>query len=208
MIMKYRIDVNIVDDHAMVCDGLTDAINRSDIAHVSHTFTSLASCRQMLAERRPDVLLLDISIPDGDGRAFCKEIIDNYPKVKVIALTSHDEYSIIRHMLDSGVHGYVLKSSPIETLLDALASVWKGERYVCSEAKDILQQGEKQTISLTAVEQTILRHICDGLTNPQIAEKMNLSTETINWYRKRLLAKFGAKNTVMLVKMALKEQLV
>lgn len=206
--MKYRIDVNILDDHTMVCEGLTDAINRSDVAHVSRTFNTIESCRQAFRERRPDVLLLDISIPDGDGAAFCQEVIESYPKVKVVAVTIHDEYSVIRRFTDLGIHGYVLKNSTVDTLIEAIVSVWQGRRYVSAEAETILQQGAAQAVSLTAVEQNILRLVCDGMTNPQIADQLNLSTETVNWYRKRLLAKFGVKNTVSLVRQALKEQLV
>jgi len=206
--MKYRIDVNILDDHTMVCEGLADAINRSDVAHVSRTFNTIESCRQAFRERRPDVLLLDISIPDGDGAAFCQEVIQSCPKVKVVAVTIHDEYSVIRRITDLGIHGYVLKSSTVDTLLEAIVSVWQGRRYISAEAETILRQGAAQAVSLTAVEQSILRLVCDGMTNPQIAAQLNLSTETVNWYRKRLLAKFGVNNTVSLVRQALKEQLV
>lgn len=206
--MKYRIDVNILDDHTMVCEGLADAINRSDVAHVSRTFNTIESCRQAFRKRRPDVLLLDISIPDGDGAAFCQEVIQSYPKVKVVAVTIHDEYSVIRRITDLGIHGYVLKSSTVDTLLEAIVSVWQGRRYISAEAETILRQGAAQAVSLTAVEQSILRLVCDGMTNPQIAAQLNLSTETVNWYRKRLLAKFGVNNTVSLVRQALKEQLV
>lgn len=206
--MKYRIDVNILDDHTMVCEGLADAINRSDVAHVSRTFNTIESCRQAFRERRPDVLLLDISIPDGDGAAFCQEVIQSCPKVKVVAVTIHDEYSVIRRITDLGIHGYVLKSSTVDTLLEAIVSVWQGRRYISAEAETILREGAAQAVSLTAVEQSILRLVCDGMTNPQIAAQLNLSTETVNWYRKRLLAKFGVNNTVSLVRQALKEQLV
>lgn len=206
--MKYRIDVNILDDHTMVCEGLADAINRSDVAHVSRTFNTIESCRQAFRERRPDVLLLDISIPDGDGAAFCQEVIQSCPKVKVVAVTIHDEYSVIRRITDLGIHGYVLKSSTVDTLLEAIVSVWQGRRYISAEAETILRQRAAQAVSLTAVEQSILRLVCDGMTNPQIAAQLNLSTETVNWYRKRLLAKFGVNNTVSLVRQALKEQLV
>ena len=206
--MKYRIDVNILDDHTMVCEGVADAINRSDVAHVSRTFNTIESCRQAFRERRPDVLLLDISIPDGDGAAFCQEVIQSCPKVKVVAVTIHDEYSVIRRITDLGIHGYVLKSSTVDTLLEAIVSVWQGRRYISAEAETILRQRAAQAVSLTAVEQSILRLVCDGMTNPQIAAQLNLSTETVNWYRKRLLAKFGVNNTVSLVRQALKEQLV
>ena len=84
---QYRIDVNIADDHVMVCEALAVAINRTDDIHVSRSFHSLEACRQALASSRPDVLLLDISLPDGDGIAFCQEVIANYPKLKIIAIS-------------------------------------------------------------------------------------------------------------------------
>ena len=219
MIPRYKIDVNIADDHTMFAEGLANAINNSDTAHVSRRFTTLEACRQTLQERRPDVLLLDISMPLGTtanndnanidgGIDFCRFVVENYPKVKVLAITRHDEYSIIRRMLDSGAHGYVLKSAPVQELLDAISAVYQGKRYTSTNVQDIINQGERKAIALTMVEQNILRLICDGLTNPEIAVKLNLSTETVNWYRKRLLAKFGAKNTVTLVKQALTEKLV
>lgn len=205
---KYIIDVYIVDDHKLVCEGLADLINQSGLAHVSYTFNTLKTCWQALEQRRPDVLLLDLSMPDGDGIVFCHQIIKTYPKIKVIALTIHDEYSMIQRMMDCGAHGYVLKSSSSEELLDAINSVWQGRQYVSQQVTDILREGQAKSIVLTEVEKNILRLICDGLTNPQIAVHLKLSTETINWYRKRLLAKFDVKNTVGLVRKVLEEKLL
>lgn len=204
----YRIDVNIVDDHTMLNEGLSEAINRSETARVSRTFTTFDECRTALQERRPDVLLLDISMPDGDGIDFCQWAVKEYPKMKVIAVTIHDEYSIIKRMLATGVHGYVLKSSPIDELLKAIVSVWQGKNYISHDVKEIVRQGSASAIILTPVEQNILRLLCDGCTNPQIAQHMNLSVETVNWYRKRLLAKYGTRNTVQLVSLVLKERLL
>ena len=205
---QYRIDVNIADDHVMVCEGLANAINRTGDIHVSRSFNTLEACRQALSSSRPDVLLLDISLPDGDGIAFCQEVIASYPKLKIIAATIHDEYSVIRRMLDVGVHGYVLKSSSIEQLIEAIHQVWQGERYLSPEVEAIIEQAQGHVVTLTEVERNILRMICDGMTNPQIAKILNLSTETINWYRKRLLSKFGVKNAVSLATLVLREKII
>lgn len=204
---KYRIDVYIADDHAMLNEGLTEALNRTDTIHVSRSFTTLAECRAALKVRQPDVLLLDISMPDGDGTSFCQWMMKEYPKVLIVAATIHDEYSVIRHMLDAGVNGYVLKSAPVEELAKAICTVWKGQNYISQKAEEILRAGSTKAVVLTGVEQNILRLICDGMTNPQIAQQMGLSTETINWYRKRLLAKFGVNNTASLIRLAIKEHL-
>lgn len=205
---KYKIDVYIMDDHTMLNEGLTDAINRSETVHVSHCFTTLADCRTALAERTPDVLLLDISMPDGDGTDFCQWVASEYPKVRIVAVTIHDEYCVIQRMLEAGVHGYVLKSAPIEELLTAIGQVWKGERYFSPAVEEIISQSSSKAIVLTKPEQNILRLVCQGYSNPEIADRLHLSAETVKWYRKRLLAKFGVNNTVNLVTLAVKGSLL
>lgn len=205
---NYLIDVYITDDHQMVCEGLSELINNSGKAHVSHTFNTLEACRQALEERRPDVLLLDLSMPDGDGVAFCQQIVNAYPNVRIVAVTIHDEYSMIQRMMECGAHGYVLKSSPVEELIEAIVSVWQKRQYVSPQVEAILREGKSNSVVLTDVETNILRLICDGHTNPEIATLLHLSTETVNWYRKRLLVKFGVKNTVNMVRKALEEQII
>lgn len=206
--MKYKIDVYIVDDHTMFNEGLTDAVNNIDTVHVSRCFTTLNDCRLAMAERCPDVLLLDISMPDGDGTAFCQWVTTDFPKVRIVAVTIHDEYSVIRRMLESGVHGYVLKSAPIDELITAIEQVWKGRRYISPAVEAIIRQSASKTVRLTIPEQRILYDVCKGCSNPEIADRIHLSVETVKWYRKRLLAKFGVKNTVALVSLVLKEHIL
>ena len=205
---NYLIDVYIADDHQMVCEGLSELINESGKAHVSRTFNTLETCRLALEERRPDVLLLDLSMPDGDGVAFCQQIVNAYPNVRIVAVTIHDEYSMIQRMMACGAHGYVLKSSPIEELIEAIVSVWQKREYVSPQVEAILRKGKSSSVVLTDVEAHILRLICDGMTNPQIATQLHLSTETVSWYRKRLLAKYGIKNTASLVRLAVEKKIV
>ena len=205
---NYLIDVYITDDHQMVCEGLSELINNSGKAHVNHTFNTLEACRQALEERRPDVLLLDLSMPDGDGVAFCQQIVNAYPNVRIVAVTIHDEYSMIQRMMECGAHGYVLKSSPVEELIEAIVSVWQKRQYVSPQVEAILRVGKSNSVVLTDVETNILRLICDGHTKPESATLLHLSTETVNWYRKRLLVKFGVKNTVNMVRKVLEEQII
>lgn len=205
---KYRIDIYIVDDHTMLTEGLAMALNHSEKIHVSRCFATLAECRSALKARQPDVLLLDISMPDGDGVEFCQWVGKEYPRIRIVAVTIHDEYSVIRRMMEAGVNGYVLKSAGVEELVRAISTVWKGESYLSPTVEDIVSKGSANSVVLTRVEQNILRLICEGLRNREIAERLRLSTETVNWYRKRLLAKFGVKNSVGLVTLALRQQLV
>ena len=206
--MKYKIDVYIVDDHTMFNEGLMDAVNHSDTVHVSRCFTTLNDCRLAMAERCPDVLLLDISMPDDDGTAFCQWVTTDFPKVRIVAVTIHDEYSVIRRMLESGVHGYVLKNAPTDEHITAIEQVWKGQRYISPAVEAIIRQSASKAVRLTIPEQRILYDVCKGCSNPEIADRMHLSVETVKWYRKRLLAKFGVKNTVALVSLVLKEHIL
>ena len=96
----------------------------------------------------------------------------------------------------------------LSLLIEAVRQVWQGEKYLSPEVKAINEQAQGHVVALTEVERNILRMICDGMTNPQIAKSLNLSTETINWYRKRLLAKFGVKNAVSLATMVMKSRIL
>lgn len=206
--MTYKIDVNIADDHTMLVEGLVQAINSSQVAHVSHSYNTLEACRQNLEHWVPDVMLLDISMPDGSGIEFCKYLMSAYPALRIIAITCHDEYSIIQRMIELGVHGYVLKSAPVQQLLEAISTVYHGQRYISPEVAGIIERGKAQQIYLTPIEHKVLTLICQGLTNPEIADVVHLSVDSVNWYRKRLLSKFNVKNSVSLVALALREQLV
>lgn len=206
--MNYKIDVNIADDHTMLTQGLAQAINASGVAHVSNFYATLGECKSGLSKWVPDVLLLDISMPDGNGMDFCKQIMSQYPSVRIIAITCHDEFSIIKRMIDMGVHGYVLKSAPIQEVIHAITAVYHGMQYLSSDVTSILEHDESRQVFLTPVERDVLKGICNGLTNPQIAEQIHLSVDTVNWYRKRLLAKFNVNNSVSLAILAVREHIL
>jgi len=205
---QYRIDVNIVDDHTLFAESLAEALNRVDTLRVSRTFDTLQACQASLANYRPDVLLLDISMPDGNGIVFCEQIMQEYPRLKVIAITIHDEYSIIQRTIDAGVHGYLLKTASIDELVKAIHLIWQGQRYVSPQVEAILSEPKGHAVFITDTERNILSLLCEGYTNPEIAKQLYLSPETVNWYRKRMLSKFGVKNTVSLVSLVIREKIL
>ncbi|MDL2238869.1 response regulator transcription factor [Bacteroidales bacterium OttesenSCG-928-L14] len=202
------INVYITDDHVMLVEGIEKAINESKIAHVNNTFFDIESCRKALIYERPDVLLLDISLPDGSGIDYCKEVHELYPNVKIIAITSHDEYSIARKMLENGAMGYILKNSSAEELIEGIEAVYNGEKYLCDRIENIIKRRSSNEVYLSEREKEILRLIVDGYTNPEIADKLNLSPLTIKGYRKNLILKLDVKNTASLVNLVLTEKLI
>ena len=202
------IAVAIVDDHKMFVEGIERIINESGIAEVVGKAHSAHECRQMLDYEQPDVLLLDIRLPDGNGVDLCAEILVKYPKLKILALTSFSEYAVVNRMLDNGALGYVLKNAMSEEILQGIETVHGGEKFICEEVNLLLKKQKGQAIVLTGREQELLRLISEGYINTEIAERMHLGVETINSYRKNLLFKLQARNTAVLVKMAIEQKMI
>ncbi|MDR0750673.1 MAG: response regulator transcription factor [Tannerellaceae bacterium] len=143
------INVAIVDDHKVIADGLERLINESGLACVTGKAHSIAGCRELLKDRQPEVLLLDISMQDGSGIDLCPEIKAKYPQVKVLMLTSYGELATITRALEAGANGYVLKNSEPEELLEGICTVASGERFLCEEANMTLQMNENSPMELT-----------------------------------------------------------
>jgi DNA-binding NarL/FixJ family response regulator len=202
------ITVHITDDHKILAEGLTLLINESNVAKVVGTSASLSQCRAALDAAVPDVLLLDINLPDGSGVDFCAEAKQKYPGMKVLILTTHNEYSIARRVMNNGASGYILKNALSEEILAGIEAVMNGDIFMCDEIDLLMKKRNESHLWLTVREQELLRLIIDGYTNQEIADKLFLSVETIKTYRKNLLLKLGAKNSMVMVKMALEQKLV
>jgi DNA-binding NarL/FixJ family response regulator len=192
----------------MLVEGLIASINESEVATVTGTSYTLAECRKVLLVQLPDVLLLDLNLPDGSGIDFCAEVKQAYPSVKILVLTSHDVYSIAKRVMDNGASGYILKNSLSEEVIAGIEAVMNGETFLCNEIDALMRKRTEQPVWLTARERELLRLIVDGYTNQEIADKIFLSVETIKTYRKNLILKLGAKNSMMLVKLAIEKKLI
>lgn len=202
------ISVAIVDDHKILTEGLRNLIDESGIATVIGVAHSAADCRLSLGFWKPDVLLLDVGLPDMSGLDFCKEVKRVFPEINVLALTTHNEYSIVRQMLDNGASGYLVKNAMADEVLAGIEAVAAGKTFLCHEIDLLMKKPSSKNIWLSPRERELLRLISEGLTNGEIAEQIFLSPETIKGYRKNLLLKLGAKNTAVLVKMAFEQKLI
>ena len=127
------IQVMIVDDHKMFVEGLEKFINSSGIARVTATANTGENCWKKLRETQIDIILLDINLPDVSGIDLCTQIIETYPKIKILALSSFAEYAVIRRMLNNGAFGYILKSAAAETILEGIEIISSGEKFLCKE---------------------------------------------------------------------------
>jgi DNA-binding NarL/FixJ family response regulator len=203
------INVHIVDDHKLLADSLSRIINESSIARITKIYYDLKSCREGLFKELPDLLLLDIELPDGDGVDFCAEIIKVLPTLKIIMLTSYKEFNIAKHALHNGARGYILKNSEPEELLTGIKSVCQGEHFLCEEIDLLLKDKRKEeTVWLTNTEKLVLKLIADGHTRKEIAELLHRDEQTIKTHWRNMLVKLNAKNTALLIKKSCEMRLV
>ena len=202
------VSVFIVDDHYMVIEGIRSLLqNEKGIEWMGHA-TNAASCLGFLKQQQPDILLMDVSLPDRSGTDLCKEVKKLYPSVLVVGLSTFNQQAIIRNMIDNGASGYVLKNALKNELLDAISTVLKGNIYFSSEAALALKEKGAQQPLITRREKEVLQLIADGLTNAEISAKLFISTPTVNTHRKSLLEKFEVKNTAALISKAVKTGLI
>lgn len=195
--------IQIVDDHKMVVKSLSQMIDQSGIAQVTGKYFDLKSCREGLKKKMPDILLLDIELPDGDGVEFCEEIIREYPELKVIMLTCYKEFNIAKRALNNGAKGYILKNAELEEFLTGIKTVNNGNMFLCDEIEFLLREKkDTDVIWLTNREKEVLKHITDGYTTAEIAKKIHRNNETVKSHRRNLFIKFKVKNVAELTKRA------
>jgi len=200
--------VFIVDDHYIVIEGIASLLkNEREIEWMGHA-TNAASCLSFLKMQQPDVILMDINLPDASGIDLCQQVKALYPSIAVIGLSTFNQQTIIRNMIDNGASGYILKNATREELLEAINTVLSGKDYLSAEANLALRKNEAVMPPISRREKEVLQLIADGLTNVEVAEKLFISIPTVNTHRKSLLEKLEAKNTATLIGRAIKMGLI
>jgi len=209
------IRILIVDDHPLVRDGIVTMLRGEGSLQIVGSAKTAAEALAFLAHEEPDIILLDISLPDMDGLRLCEKIRMTHKHVKIIGLTSTNEAGIITGLLQRGGNGYLLKNMERTDLIEAIQTVMKGKVYLSAAANDkVLEQfqhGKPSTdssIILTRREKEILQLLADGLKGPQIAERLFLSPLTVETHRKNLLRKFNANSVQLLLKIARESNLL
>lgn len=203
------IKIFIADDHYMVVEGIRSMLlQEKNIEWMGHAMNA-ASCMAFLRQQQPDVLLLDINMPDKSGIDLCKEIKEKYPQILIIGLSSFNQQSYIQKMMQNGASGYVLKNASREEIVSAIESVINGDTFLSSEASVTMRENKDAQIPvITRREKEVLQLIAEGLINKEIAEKLFISTTTVDTHRNSLLSKFDVKNTANLIKLAAQYNLI
>ncbi len=203
-----KIRVFIVDDHYMVVEGIRSLLQtEQDIEWTGHAMNA-ASCLAFLQQQLPDVILMDINLPDKSGIDLCKEVKENYPSVFILGLSTFNQQSFVHKMMDNGASGYVLKNATQSELMEAIQAVAKGKTFLSDEVASSLNESKASQPVVTRREKEVLELISEGLTNSEIAEKLFVSVSTVDTHRKNLLSKLEAKNTADLVRLAIRHHLI
>ncbi|ACU59878.1 response regulator transcription factor [Chitinophaga pinensis] len=200
------IKVVVVEDHPIMVEGLKNILRSDAGIEVSGAYGDGKSALQALEKGQPDVILMDVNLPDISGVNLCGEVKKKYEDIKIIALSIHDEQPVIHSMLQNGASGYVLKNALGNEIIHAIYAIMDGEEYLCSSTKEALKNADMELLKaiprITRREKEILQLIGKGLTTMQIADQLFISTHTVESHRKNLMEKFGVNNTTSVVKLA------
>jgi DNA-binding NarL/FixJ family response regulator len=212
------IRIFIVDDHKIFRDGLKLLLSTIKDVKVTGEASNGKIFLALLNQEKPDIVFMDIHMKEMDGIEATQKALEISPDLKIIALTSFEDEEYFNRMTDLGVHGYLLKNSLKEDFENAINKVMQGFNYYSDElivklAKKMQQvrksSEKKQTdITFSKEELELLKYICQGLTNKQIAELLHLSNRTIEAHRARLLDKTDTKNSVALAVYAIANKLI
>ena len=199
------IRVVLVDDHRMLLAGLQMLLQPLNFIAVVGTATTAAEAYAAVAAQQPDVVLLDLNLPDQSGVDVCRQLVAAYPGLKILVLTTLQEKSYVTRLMQEGAAGYVLKNASPEELTEAITRVHAGKKYFSEAIQELLLQPEPAAPArpvLTRREREVLGLIAGGLTSQQMADQLFVSFLTIETHRRNMLTKFGAPNTAVLIRLA------
>jgi len=204
-------EILIIEDHPIVGESLSRLVSTafpgSDVNHLANGRDGLA----WLNSHRPEIILLDINLPDMTGIEFCNMALTRFPQIKVLAITSIEKRITVDQILQAGAKGIMLKTDDTSVIPEAIQTVLEDKSFVSEQVNKLLNTKKENTsgqIVLTPRETEVLALIAEGLTNQEIADKLFISSWTVDTHRKNLLLKFEARNTASLVKIAMSQGLI
>ncbi|NJC73041.1 response regulator transcription factor [Planosporangium thailandense] len=191
--------VLVVDDHPVVLDGVSLALQRTTFVTVAGYARCASEALNAAGQTRPDVVLLDLRLPDMLAPETIRALLAQNPAVKIIVFTAYPDHAALDAALAAGAHGVVVKDTEQADLVDAIRRVADGERVVYANTGHdggVLLDRKLREHGLTRREYEILRHVAMGQTNPEIAAALGLTRNTVKTYLQRAMEKLGARNRV------------
>lgn len=212
-------NIIIADDHAVVRSGFMHILNFQPDMNVVATAADGIEAFELVEQHRPDVLLMDLSMPPGEsGLVATGKIHEHFPETKILILTMHDDEEYLFYVFRNGALGYVLKNAPDDELLKAIRTVYKGETYIypsmaTSLVRELIEndrgeyEGDLFKV-LTKREIEVLPLAAKGYGNKEIAEKLFISVKTVEAHKSRIMTKLNLKSRPDLIEYALKKKLL
>lgn len=204
------ISVLLADDHQVLRDGLKTLLEAQGDIRVVGASADGVEAVAAAAQLKPDVVVMDISMPDMNGVEAARRIHAARAQTRIVMLSMHSDAEHVYRALEAGATGYLLKNSAGSELVAAVRAVHAGRRYLTEKINELViagYLGEKRAASplesLSKRERDILQHIVDGRNNRETAELLHISVKTVETYRSRMLQKLGIKNVTELVKFAI-----
>lgn len=194
----------LADDHYLIRNGIKTMIAQEAGLHVISEAADGQELLDRLKEEQPDMVILDISMPQVNGIEALKQIHALYPEIRMLVLTMHSNIQYCYHALSAGAHGYLLKDDSATELLPAILQVRDGKVYVSPQLAPEFSWRNDKKIQLTPREKEVLEMVTRGLTTKKIAEKLCLSPRTVEHHRSNILKKFKKKNSVDLINYVVK----
>lgn len=215
-----KIKIILVDDHQIVRDGIKSLITDESSIKIIGEATSAQSFFTLLESLSPDIVLLDISLPDISGIEVSKQLNQNYPKIKKLILSMYTSEDFIFNALQAGINGYLPKNTTRDELVQAISEVQLGKEYFSKSISDTILKSylknakfgksvsDNSLCSLTKRERELLVYFAEGMNNPSIAENLSISIRTVETHKTSILRKLELNNTVDLVKFAIKNNII
>ena len=214
--MSNPIRILICDDHVLFSEGIKAILRAEAALEVVGEVRDGRQAVEKVKELRPDVVLMDIAMPDLSGFEATRRVHEADPAVKVLMLTMHDEEELVARCLEAGAAGYIIKDAPATQLVYAIETVMKGERYLSPvvlkkvEAGYVKNSKRPQTSydRLSGREREILKLLAEGLTVKEIASRLNLSIKTVDVHKYNLMRKIDVHDRAELIRYAIQKRLI
>lgn len=212
-----RFDIVLADDHEIMIDGLSTLINSEHNLHVIALARNGEELVAIVKNCKPDLCIVDLDMPRMNGLEASEILLKLYPDLKILILSMHKEKSLLKRIRKIGIKGYVLKTCDKSEFVFAINQVVKGKAYFADEINDpflsdtgkenYLEGSNLKPVPLSAREKEVISHLCNGLTNNQIAAELNISYKTVENHRTNIMRKLEVHNVVELVRFCIKNGL-
>ncbi|HEX9384793.1 MAG TPA: response regulator transcription factor [Anaerolineales bacterium] len=213
-----KIRVLVADDHAIIREGLRVMLGNQPDMEVVGTAANGREAVGLVDEHVPDVVVIDISMPELNGIEAIAQILPRHPHIKVIVLSIHETKPYVYRTLKAGAKGYLIKETAGLEVVDAVRAVYRGERYLSQRISDLLTDVSFRNLEvsmevspleqLSPREREILQLVAEGKTSQEIAVRLSISPKTVDTYRSRLMGKIGVEDMAGLVKFAIQHGVI